>query len=81
MKIKNIDFKRLDDKYVVYDIFNVVVDDNNIKELEFNTRKTKGTRVLLGVKIVYASGTQRKYTVLKTPKKYEELFEKFLKNY
>lgn len=81
MKIKNIDFKRLDDKYVVYDIFNVVVDDDNIKELEFSTRKTQGTRALLGVKIVYASGTQRRYTVLKAPKKYKELFEKFLKNY
>lgn len=81
MKIKNIDFKKIDEKYVVYEIFNIIVDDSNIKELEFNTRISKGIRVLSEMKVVYASGREKTYTVLNIPKKYNQLFEKYLKNY
>ena len=78
MKIENINLKSID---IIYDLFEVKVNDDKIKELEFIARKTGGTRVLSGVNIIYASGMKRRYSVLKAPKKYKELFEKQLKNY
>ena len=81
MKIKNIDFKKIDEKYVVYEIFNIVVDDSNIKELEFNTRISKGIRILSEMKVVYASGRKKTYTALNIPKKYNQMFNEYIKNY
>ena len=81
MKIKNIEFKKIDEKYVVYEIFNIIVDDSNIKELEFNTRISKGIRILSEMKVVYASGRKKTYTVLNIPKKYNKMFNEYIKNY
>ena len=78
MKIENISLKSID---IIYDLFEVKVNDDKIKELKFIARKTRGTRVLSEVKIIYASGIERNYSVLKAPKKYKELFEKQIKNY
>ena len=78
MKIENISLKSID---IIYDLFEVKVNDDKIKELKFIARKTGGTRVLSEVKIIYATGTERSYSVLKAHKKYKELFEKQIKNY
>ena len=78
MKIENISLKSID---IIYDLLEVKVNDDKIKELKFIARKTGGTRVLSEVKIIYVTGIERSYSVLKTPKKYKELFEKQIKNY
>lgn len=81
MKIKSIDLKKVYSQYVTYHKFNVTVDDNNIIKIEFCSRISAKERVLSEVKVLYKNNKEKTYSALNVPKKYEQLFEMFLKNY
>ena len=78
MKIKNIEYYNFKG---TKEVFRISLEDNNISRIQF-TCKIYGTeRMLFETYVSYTNGRHMTYNHTRIPKKYNQMFNEYIKNY
>lgn len=78
MKIKNIEYYNFKN---VKEVFCVYFDDNDINRIQFTCKTYDSERILFEIYVSYTSGKHMTYNHTRIPKKYNKIFNEYIKNY
>lgn len=78
MKIKNIEYYNFKG---TKEVFVMSLEDDNINRIQFTCKMYGNERMLFEIYVSYTSGKRMTYNHTRVPKKYNKMFDEYIKNY